>query len=124
MMAMSKSKITFDYSDFTKQMTALNDKVDYAVQMLAKTDAGELRSYMQTNRPWTDRTGEAKRQLNAVVSKPSEHEIRITLSHGVYYGIWLELAHGKKYAILQPTLNTKGKEVIKDFEDLIKKVLS
>ena len=123
-MVMSSSKLTFDFSDFESKMKGLNDRVDAAVAMVAKTDAGELRAYMQANRPWTDRTGEAKRQLNAVVSKPSAHEVRITLSHGVYYGIWLELAHGKKYAILQPTLNTKGKEVIEDFKKLIKKVLS
>lgn len=121
----SKGKgITFDYSDFESKMGAIAERVDAGMQMLAQTDASELRAYMQSNRPWTDRTGEAKRQLNAVVSKPSKSEIRITLSHGVYYGIWLELAHGKKYAILQPTLNTKGKEVIDDFEKMIKKVLS
>ncbi len=124
-MAQLKGKgITFDFSDFESKMNGLNDKVDAAVNMLASTDAAELASYMKSNRPWTDRTGMAKANLSATVSKPSKHEIRITLAHGVYYGIWLEFAHGKKYAILQPTLNTKGKEVINDFEKLVKKVLS
>lgn len=90
--------------------------------MYADTQASHLRSYMQTHRPWRDRTGEAKRRLNAQVSQPNDHTIRLTLSQGVDYGFWLEMANEKKYAIVQPTLETKSQEVVAGFEKLMDKI--
>lgn len=107
-------KLDWESSEANKKMNEMPTKLTTAVMMYAATKAPQLRSYMQANRPWTDRTGKAKATLNATVSKPQTNVVRITLSHGVYYGIWLELAHEKNYAILAPTLNTQGPKVITD----------
>lgn len=86
--------------------------------MLAHSEAQRLKATMQLNRKWTDRSGEAKRQLSARVSKPSSNVIRITLSHGVDYGKYLEFAHGKRYAIIEPTINSEKDAVMAKFTAL------
>ena len=57
--------------------------------------------------------------LNAKVSQPSKTLVRITLSHGVSYGIWLELANEKNYAIVAPTVRDEGPRIVKDLSDLL-----
>lgn len=115
-------KIDYNSSSLSKNLQVMSTKVGAAVLMLASTEASRLESYMKLNRPWTDRTGMAKMTLKTFVSQPSNNKIRITLSHGVDYGIWLELAHEKNYAIIGPTINQEGPEVIKHFQDLMSKI--
>lgn len=107
-----------------EKLEALKPRIIPAVKALAEAQAVELESYMKRKRPWTDRTGRAKLGLSATVSQPSETMFRITLSHGVTYGKWLELANEKKYAIIKPTIDTKGKESYKVFQDFMDKVMS
>lgn len=116
--------IHFDYdaSKLCKNMAAMEKKVGTAVMMYMATQASETEAYMKLNRPWTDRTGMAKTMLNTKVSQPNENTIRLTLAHGVDYGIWLELAHGKNYAIIGPTLNVKAPEIIEGLQGLISKI--
>ena len=115
-------KIDYSRSTLNRNLSDLTTKIGVAVLMLASTEASRLESYMKLNRPWTDRTGMAKMTLKTFVSQPSSSKIRITLSHGVDYGIWLELAHEKNYAIIGPTINQEGPEVIKHFKDLMSKI--
>ena len=111
---------SFDYEDkLTPELEDMKPRVLVAAKMLASTEAMKLQGYMQRKRPWTDRTGEAKRRLSATVSTPNEHLVRITLSHGVDYGKWLELAHGAKYAIIKPTIKKEGPAVYKAFGDFL-----
>jgi hypothetical protein len=81
-----------------------------AVRAYAETEARKLEDHAKKNRPWTDRTGAARERLNATVTQqPSK--IRITLAHGVEYGLWLELARNKNYAIIQPTIDLKSPQI-------------
>lgn len=103
-------------SDKLENMAA---RVLVAAKMLASTEATKLQGHMQRKRPWTDRTGEAKRRLRATVSTPNDHLVRITLSHGVSYGKYLEFAHEAKYAIIAPTIKKQGPGVYKRFQGFI-----
>lgn len=105
--------------DISKNLGRMTQKVGAAVMMYAVTQASQMQAYMVTNHKWTNRTFMAEKTLSAVVSKPNEHIIRITLAHGVDYGIWLELAHEKNFAIIQPTLNVYGPRVIEDMGNLM-----
>jgi len=67
--------------------------------------AGNLESYAKLNAPWTDRTGNARQGLHGGVDTDGDQFV-LYLSHGVEYGIWLELAHGGNYAIVRPTADT------------------
>lgn len=88
------------------------------IEMYVKTQAKSLESYAKENRPWTDRTGHARQRLTGYVTTiPKGY--RINLAHGVDYGIWLELAMEKRYAILEPTIRLKGKEVVNGMRNLL-----
>ena len=64
--------------------------------------AGNLESYAKLNAPWKDRTSNARQGLHGGVDTDGGQFV-LYLSHGVEYGIWLELAHGGNYAIVGPT---------------------
>ena len=95
---------------------SFEQKVDQVVGQAS----GELEAHMKINRKWTDRTTRARQGLNAKWSRgETETDWVITLSHSVSYGVFLELAHEKKYAIIQPTILLKGPEVMKAFNNIL-----
>ena len=114
--------LNYNGSELKKNLDKMSIKLGAVVLMYAATKASELQSKMKLNRPWTDRTGMAKALLNAKVSQPSKEVIRITLAHGVDYGIWLELAHNKNYAIIAPTVREEGPRIVEDLEGLMSKL--
>lgn len=118
------SKFVLDYSASTlkKKLGTFETKLGAAILMYASTKAIEYEAYMKLNRPWTDRTGIAKTTLNAKVSQPDSNKIRITLAHGVDYGIWLEIAHDKNYAIVGPTVTAKGPDLVDGMQNLLSKI--
>lgn len=115
-------RLNFENSKLYQNSEKFHEKIDTAVSMYMQTKSIEYESYMKTHRPWTDRTGMAKATLFGDYSKPKEHLHRITLGHGVEYGIYLELAHDKNYAIVGPTIQIKGNEVVSDLKDLFSKI--
>lgn len=114
----------FDYnkSSLKKNLDNMSTKLGTVVLMYSATKASELQAKMKMNRPWTDRTGMAKTMLSAKVSQPSQNVVRITLAHGVDYGIWLELAHEKNYAIIAPTVRDEGPRIVSDLDNLMSKL--
>lgn len=109
-------------NDIDQNLKKLIARADMAVLMLADTKAKELDWYMRNKAPWTDRTGLARKKLSATASTIAQHTICITLAHGVNYGIWLELAHEKNYAIVGPTINLKSGEVFASFDSLLNQI--
>lgn len=109
-MAQFISSINFKLDELIEGLENLNEKVEAALLINAKTEAAWAESYMKANRPWTDRTSRAKTSLRCQADKVDDG-IRLTFSHGVWYGIWLELAHEKNWAIIQPTLNQQGQKM-------------
>lgn len=115
-------QLDYDKSTLKKNLDEMSVKLGAAVLMYASTKASELQGKMKLNRPWTDRTGMAKALLTAKVSQPSKQLVRITLAHGVEYGIWLELAHEKNYAIIAPTVREEGPRIVQDMDNLMSKL--
>ena len=116
--------IRFDYNESTlnKNLGAMSVKLGAAILLYSTTKANQIKADMKVNRPWTDRTGMAKTMLDAVVSQPSTDKIRITLTHGVDYGLWLELANEKNYAIIAPTVRQEGPNMVADLQNLMSKI--
>ena len=65
--------------------------------------AAEAEQTAKENRPWTDRTGDARKLLKGAVIEDGK-ALGIELMHRVEYGKNLETAHDGKYAILKPTI--------------------
>lgn len=115
-------RLNYNESSLKKGLDSMGLKMGALILMYAATKASELQYKMKINRPWTDRTNMAKALLSAKVSQPNQGLIRITLAHGVDYGIWLELAHGKNYAIIAPTIRDEGPRVVGDLDNLMSKI--
>lgn len=111
-----------DISDMASKLTSMEARADASVRIFAEQGALKLRSNAQRNAKWTDRTGSARQRLNAYVSAMA-NGYRITLAHGVEYGIWLELAHEKRFAIIPQTINYVGTfEIMPAFERFLERL--
>ncbi len=90
-----------------------------AVRMLADRYAPEIEAYMKANAVWIDRTGNARQRLYTEVSDVALDMIDIILSHGVEYGIYLELANQGRFAIIGPTLDIFAPRIWRDVVALL-----
>ncbi len=94
----------------------------------------DLQIYMKNNRPWNDRTGNARRGLKAkfiddYTPGPKFKALSVQLLHGVPYGVFLEFngVHYRAYLkrqrpILVPTLKTEVPRVIRGMKNILKKL--
>lgn len=112
-----------DFNDLVGGLDQFNSRAEAAMAMYVDTAALTLQSYMRDNAPWTDRTGHARQRLTATASKVSKG-YQIALTQGVDYGVFLELAHEKRFAIIQPTITAKGPEVMAGFQNLLGRLSS
>ena len=108
-------RFRFDVSDVLEGLTKMNTKVIAALEMFGNTVAKDFESYAKANRPWTDRTGRARQGLTGYCIVRA-NGVRICIAHTVDYGLWLEYARDKKYAILEPTVRLKGPDAVRAFE--------
>lgn len=102
---------SIDAEGLVKGMAKLQDRFDAAVHMKMQQYASDLQSYAQTHARWTNRTGEARRRLKGSY-QATHNGYRLTIAHGVNYGIWLELANEKRYAIINETVEVVGQQKI------------
>lgn len=105
----------------SENLEVMKKKADAALLLYTKTSALKLQNYMRSNAKWTDRTGRARQTLTGTGYKDNNDYI-IKLAHGVSYGVFLELAHEKKFAIIKPTIQSEGNEVIEAFDNLLGKL--
>lgn len=76
-----------------------------AIGALANRYAPEIETWLMANAPWTDRTSNARQTLWSQAFDLIGEGVLIVLSHGMDYGIFLELAHGGTYAVIGPALH-------------------
>lgn len=116
-------KFKFDASKLLKGLEGFQSKAMAAIEMKVSTKyVPALRQNAQINARWDNITGEARRRLNSGYEVLSDG-FKLYLAHGVEYGIWLELANEKRYAIIDDTIRYVGTfEILPDFENFISKL--
>lgn len=113
------NEFEFDYSDMQAKFNEWQEKAEKGLLAYAKTSAIDMAAKMRETAPWQNRTGHARQRLNGEGSKV-EKGYQIALSHGVDYGVYLEYAHMKRFAIIQPTINSMGvNEVLPNWQKLV-----
>ena len=72
---------------------------------LAQEIAEDAEAEMESDAPWTNRTGDARRELFSTAVQVNQELIRLYLSHGpdIFYGVFLELKNAGRFAIVGPT---------------------
>lgn len=91
--------------DFMVATTALQ------VQEAMMAGKERVEEYAKVNAPWSDRTGVARSGLTAEVYM-EQGEVVLELAHTADYGLWLELIQDGRFAIIMPTLEALGPEIL------------
>jgi hypothetical protein len=116
------SGLTFRHDTLTPGIKFFDKALDERIGELAKYHAQRAEDYMKQNAPWTDQTGNARNGLAAeAFHKPMKEHV-IVLAHQVPYGIWLEVRHEGRFAIVIPTLKKTAREVMEDLRKLFRSV--
>jgi hypothetical protein len=92
-----------------------------SIYAVAEFIADKMQTEAPQNAPWEDRTGNARSGLfSDVEMEAAEAIVTIYLSHGhtIFYGKFLELAHGGRYSIIMPTIEANLPELMKLLNDL------
>lgn len=119
----SKVGLTWTSDTLTANFATASDR---AVQYLARTTeyySFRSETFAKSKAKWTDRTGNARGSLSgtytANIGRDSAR-FEITISHGMPYGIWLELRYNGRFAIINKTVDNQGKA----FFDTANKVMA
>lgn len=116
------ARFRLDIGDLSSGLSKIKDKTDLAVRILAVQGGQKLQDFARENRRWTDRTGHARQRLTGGAEAVS-NGYRIYLAHGVDYGIWLELAHEKRFSIIPQAIEYVGTfEIMPGFERLMERL--
>ena len=109
----------FDASKLIKGIAEREIKTRAALGLYADTVSKKMETHAKTNYKWTPRSGAAHQRLN---SRWKWHGsvVRVELSHGVDYGIYLEFLNERRYAIIKPTIDLISPKAIKGLSNIIK----
>ncbi len=102
---------------FSDKTTEFIERKKAGMYALLQDWAGTMEGYAKEHAPWVDKTSHARQSLHGGVDV-NKDEFILYLSHGVEYGIWLEIAHGGNFAIVRPTADVhidRIKQTVKDY---------
>jgi hypothetical protein len=109
----NKATFTYDDASLKRALTDLPDRIDAYVHATVDYGSQKVVAYAKQNAPWRDRTGAARSGLRTVTEWEPRKRHAIVLFHSVLYGIWLEVRFAGRYAIILPTLQVQGPEVMR-----------
>jgi len=112
-------KIRWYYDSLTPRLLAFPVVLDLAIEERLEELATQVEEYARANAPWADRSGSARQGLTAEHVDGGAFQHAIVLYHTVDYGIWLEIRWNGQYAIIIPTIEHFGPEVMGGLVGLI-----
>lgn len=115
-------KGSLDSSDLEKGLIEYKEQVRLGLRVYGETVAKDFESYAKENRPWTDRTSNARQGLTGYCND-TEKGVEVCIAHTVEYGPFLEYAHEKRFAILEPTVRLKSAEVLEGLRSMFAKLM-
>lgn len=112
---MSDFSVTIDAKEVIKNLNEIPPRVQAGLTVIGETVGGKMKATAQAEAPWTDRTGAARSGLDyKCVWEGTTLDIQIF--HTVDYGIWLEIAHAERFAILKKARDSQ----VETFKSMIK----
>lgn len=108
----SSARIVIVSDTLTPNLKALPEKIEAAVATAVDYSATRAEAYAKTNAPWTDRTGNARGGLFTAPFHDFGNNHGYDVAHSVPYGIWLEVRFEGRYAIIEPTVQAMGPELM------------
>lgn len=119
---MAKITVDFDAKKLKQNVNSLHNQINRNMAMTMQYNSAYAVGWLKQNAPWHDNTGAARTGLTALATSLNEkHEL--LMAYSVYYGIWLEVAHSGRWAIITPGMRIIGEKVMRDMEFLIRSML-
>ncbi len=94
------------------------ENVMVALLAIGQRAGTEMQNQAKRDAPWTDRTGNARTGLIGTADKIGATQVEIVLGHTVVYGVKLELGHGRRFAVVEATIEN----YLPQLEGLIREV--
>lgn len=116
-MANGGGGISWDDRRLLNNLRTFNARADRAITAAIGYHATRAVAYARTNARWRDQTGNARNGLFARAERDAP-VYRIIIGHSVPYGVWLEVRWAGRYAILRPTVDHEGPELMRTVSDL------
>ncbi|TQO55821.1 hypothetical protein [Paraclostridium bifermentans] len=113
------SSFKLDIDPIVKGLINQDIKARASLGLLGDSIAKDMEAYAKTNRPWNDISGDARDRLFGE-SENLGTKVRCSISHGVDYGVYLEMCNEGKYKILKPTIDAIGPKAIKGLDKIFK----
>lgn len=117
--------ISTDFFKLSFQNTELFDNLDTGdatvqrkIRSVMEYQAPKVEAHMKFNAPWTDRTGNARQGLATQAFEEGTNH-GIVLYHQVPYGIFLEVRWSGRYAIIEPTIEVMGPQVMASLQNIL-----
>lgn len=125
---LSKSRRGINFSS-TGSINLKEFYLDTALDLVAACERWciDAKTYMQTQHPWNNRTGNAERGLNATIAGMDGAVIQMYLYHSVHYGKYLEGENGFRYPhagllhIIEPTIQEFGPQLMKNLQGIFER---
>lgn len=118
---MAKVSVRYDDKRLHRNARNLNRNVRRNISAVVDRRAAITMADLKTQARWTDRTGAARSGLVAIPIHGRTYE-EIYMAYSVTYGIWLEVAHDRKYAIITPMMRIAGEALLSDMRYLLDKM--
>lgn len=118
---MSSCHLSWDTKDVLKRFEQMQNRTRKSLEILADSAAKAMETYAKNTARWTDRTGNARQRLKGSI-RWEQSALIAAISHNVDYGMWLELCHQKKYAILEEALNSQAQNLLEAYERFLKQL--
>lgn len=96
-----------------QQLREMQQKSLYAMEIQARTSAKTLEADARIHAPWTDRSGAARNTMTGRAQRNGA-VFTITLSGNVRHLVYLELAHGRKWAAIWPAMQRNAERILKN----------
>lgn len=118
---MAKAGFEFDGKRLSRNIKSFRTDLRRNIGAVVDYNAAWAQTHLRLEAKWTDRTGAARSGLFAV-SAQFGNSFEIFMAYSVNYGIWLEIANNRKYAVITPALRIVGEKLIRDMQYLIERM--
>jgi len=109
--------INIDISQVSQNLDGLTERLLQQIGILGEATGQKMKSYAQTNAPWTDRTGDARNRLE-YESKKDETGVTVSIFHQMDYGVYLEQCNNEKFAILKNARDSQIAEFLQAVQSI------
>lgn len=118
----SLSGINIDRGSINTTIRGLHEtesRMKRALEIIADVASKKMADWAKDNKLWEDRTTNATQGLQGKAYWEDDKNLVTAIYHSVDYGIWLELAMNRKYAILEKAIEEGKDDLIRQYKRIV-----